>query len=306
MRPVKGFRAGLAEGGLIDGKRVATADEPKILCNDRMVPFKTIAFGGNIQKRVDHDSFAPDQAPERCRGLHEPLLKSGHVGIPEDLQGHLRAEGDALRASDAGVEVIERVGFRRKDGRSHGAYLGTETAPGASTRYQHGMRIGMHPLLLRTRGQPHGDVLYRAPERGFHMPFEMGKDDVTVGLPNDPGDLNRFEVPIIALDICDVTAVGAITDQDGATKVFLGKAMLGRRLQTVCRRAATAGIQNGRIEDEGVDPGFTKPPDDLPGVSGGQETVISPLSPVDFYPHPIAARQKGCPRSRALGGAFPA
>jgi hypothetical protein len=110
------------------------------------------------------------------------------------------------------------------------------------------MCIRVHPLLLRARGQPHGDVLYRAAERGFHMPFEVGKDDVTVGLPNDPGNLNRFEVPIIALDIRDVAAVGAVADQDGAAEVFFSKAMLSRRLQTVGRRTATAGIQDSRIK----------------------------------------------------------
>jgi hypothetical protein len=154
------------------------------------------------------------------------------------------------------------------------------------------MRIRVHSLFLRTRGQPHGDVFYRTAERGFHVPFEVGKDDITVGLPDDPGNLNRGKVAIITGDIRYITAIGAVTDQDGTTEVFLGETMLGRGLPAVCRRAATAGIQDGRIEDKGARPGFEKPPDDLPGVPGMQKTVIAPLSPVDFYSHGVTGGKR--------------
>ncbi len=137
------------------------------------------------------------------------------------------------------------------------------------------------------------------------MPLEVGEDDVTVGLPDDPGNLNRGKVPIIARDIRDVAAVEAVSDHDGTAEVFLGEAMLGRRLQTVGCRAATAGIQDGRIEYEGVQRGFTKPPDDFPGVSGVQKTVIPLLPPVDLYPHGVTGGKRVVDTRRAVGGAFP-
>ena len=149
MRPVKGFRACLTKRSLVNGKRVAASDKSVVTGNGRMISGKAVAFGGDVQKGIDHERFGPDDAPEGRRSFHEPLLKGGHVGIPEDLQGHLRAEGDALRAADACFKVIEWFGFRRKDGCPHGAYLGTEAAPGASSRCQNGMSIRVHSLLLR-------------------------------------------------------------------------------------------------------------------------------------------------------------
>jgi len=208
---------------------MAATDKPVVLCDDRMIPLKTITFGGYVQKCVDHDGLAPDHAPERRRSFHEPLLKGGHVGIPEDLQGHLRAEGDALRASNAGIEVITRVGFWRKDGRPRRANLGTKTATGALSRRENGMCIRVHPLLLGAQGQSHGDVLYRPAKCGFHMSFEVRKNDVTVGLLDDPSDVNLGKMPIIARDFYDITAVGTIADHDGAAEVFFGEAVLGSR-----------------------------------------------------------------------------
>ncbi len=134
MRPVKGFRAGLAEGGLVDGKRVAAADESVILCNDRMIPLKTITFGGDVQKGVDHDETSsrsrpralprfPRASPER-RSRRYSRRSSG----PVCGQRAMHCE-HPMQLS----EVIDRFCLWRQDGRPHGAYLGTETAPGASS-----------------------------------------------------------------------------------------------------------------------------------------------------------------------------
>ena len=82
MGTVKGLCTDLPERSLINGQRMTAADKSVIHRNDRVLPFKTVAFCGDVQKGVDDQCLLPDLFPERRRRFDEPLLKESSHPSP--------------------------------------------------------------------------------------------------------------------------------------------------------------------------------------------------------------------------------
>jgi len=177
--------------------------------------------------------------------------------------------------------VIERVGSggrRRPTAYSHRARTVHRPVPAR-------MCICVHPLLLRTRGQPHGDFLSPANADSI-CPCEVGKDDERRS-PNYPRP-EPIEVPIIALDI--------VRSRHRASPIRMGhRGILGKAcsapssdcLQPCGDRRNTWTVVS---KTKGCTP--DSEPRDLPSVSGTQKPAI-PLSPSGSL-SPLSLRQKGC------------
>jgi hypothetical protein len=150
------------------------------------------------------------------------------------------------------------------------------------------MGIGMHPLFLGPGGHSHGDVLDRASKRRFHMAFEVGEDDKTIGLIDDSRSLNGKKMAACAFNLDDVTAIETVADHHGATQIRLGKTMVRCRLEAVGPGSPAPRIKDRGIEHEGLDAGISQPVHDFPRKAGMEIPVVPLFPPVNLDPHPLS------------------
>ena len=86
----------LPDGSLVDGYGVVSSDKTEIFRDDRMAAWKAIALRNDPDEGIHNDRFRSDNSPDSRGRFHQSFLKSGNVRIPEDLQGKLRTQGNAL------------------------------------------------------------------------------------------------------------------------------------------------------------------------------------------------------------------
>ncbi len=173
---------------------VIAAHESGVRGNDGIPARQAVAICGDVEHGVDENRPSLDALPDRRCRLHQLFLKNPVVRLPDDFQGHFRAQADALGAADAEIEIVFRV-FVAFDSRRPGqADFDAYAAAGAFVPGQNRMDIGMHALLLRPRGKAHGEVLDGPPETRREMPLEMRKNEETVRPVKNTGNLGRLEV----------------------------------------------------------------------------------------------------------------
>ena len=165
MDAIERLRTELEKRSFIHGYGMPAPDEAVIVGDDGMISLHAVAFRGDLEKGVDNQCLSPDLPPNRRRRLDQPFLEYFRIRRPNNLQGQLRALGNALGASDAGPQIVFRIALRWKEGGPGRADLGAHAAACAFFRVQLGMGVGVHPLFVGAGSHPHRDILDGAPER---------------------------------------------------------------------------------------------------------------------------------------------
>ena len=218
---------------------VIPAHKTKVRRYNGMSARQTVAVGGNFDYGIDEDGPVFDDLPEGRRRFHEFFLEGSAVVAPEDAQRYFGTQRDTLGAAYAKFPIISRIATYRELGGAGGAGRNAIAATAAHSRNKLGIDIGVHALLLRPRGKPHGDILQGAAKTGNHVTLEVRKDHKSIGLFDLSRHLHRRKMFITRRYLDHIAPVQAVRDDNRTTKKLFVVTMLRRRREGIFSRAAT-------------------------------------------------------------------
>lgn len=233
---------------LVEGHGVGRGEDSEIGHHGGVVVVPAVALGADVHDEADVEvrlvlehglRVFGNLVVEACRGV--PRTEHGAVVLAE---GHALAASHASGIVDHGLVVaVEAQG-------AVGAVPDAYAAAYAVVAVNLGLRGTVELELTGDAGGPHAEVLERAAESGLLMTLEMRHAYHDVGVGHGGPNLRRLAVFAVYLNLAEIGALEAVSNDHLALGRDRVEAVLHRALEMVNGVGATPGIEGVAVRQE--------------------------------------------------------